>query len=818
MWSDIRTAFRSLRRAPVFAVVSVLTLALALGSAAAVFSVVDAVFIRGLPYRDAGQLRTIYEENETGGRRVPSYPTYRDWQTEAASLRPVIDGLAFIRGDGVMIDNPEGPERSIAAYVTPGFFALMGMQPEIGRTFLPDDELPGSARVAVISHDFFVKRFNASPSAIGATIGVDSVPTKVIGVMPRGFAFPNFAGGGFWLPPTVWQPIAVFQSTKTALSKRSLHVDSRAIVRLSAKAEPAGVTAAMKTIQQRLAREYPVEQARWTSVRTSSLSDEMFGPLSTTLLMIGGAIALVLLLACANTANLMLVRASVRAKDLAVRAALGAGAWRLARHQLTEVAILAAAAGAGAIGFASLFVSALRPYAAQRLPFSGDIHVDARTLGFVLALVVVVVMLVAVLPVMQILRGSLIARLRGGQAPRAHGVAERRTRDVLATTQMALAIAVLIAAGLLIQSLRRLSGVSLGYDPDVMSFAISPPAHRYDAPADAAALYQRIIVAASGIPSVEGVAAAGGALLSTRVETDAQRSTTAPEALYHPVSANYFDLFRIRVVAGRGFTEQDVRAPSAAGLIVTENLARALWPKGGAVGQRITIRRQSQARADVGQPVTLPVIGVVADHRAAGAENDPPMQVFLPYTLEVWPWMTFVVRGPQTAALAAQIDRVIHDVDPGINYLGQKPSPRIEGISQRLRDPRVFVMSLMTTFGTIALFLAAIGLYGIVAYSVTQRTHEFGLRIAVGATTDDIRRLVMRHVGRLVLVGVVVGLASGVAGSRLLRSMLFETNFNDSVTLVVVPLLLVGVAIVASLAPAGRAARVDPIIAIRGDS
>ena len=816
MWSDIRSALRSLRRAPIFAVVSVFTLALAIGSAAAVFSVVDAVFIRGLPYRNAGQLRTIYEQSEAGGFRVPSFPTYTDWQAQASALRRTIDGFAFIRGDGVMLDNPAGPERSIAAFVTPGFFALMGMQPEIGRTFVPDDELPGSPRVAVISHELFVKRFNANPSAIGATIGVDSVPTKVIGVMPPGFAFPNFAGGGFWLPPTLWQPIAVFQATKTALTKRSLHVDSRAIVRLSRDADPAGVAGAMRTIQERLAKEYPVEQARWTSVRTTSLSEEMFGPLSTTLLMIGGAIALVLMLACANTANLMLVRASVRAKDLAVRAALGAGAWRLARHQLTEVAIIAAAAGAGAVGLATLFVGALRPYAAQRLPFSGDIHVDARTLGFVLVLVVVVIMLVAVLPVMQILRGSLIARLRGGQAPRAHGVAERRTRDVLATTQMALAIAVLIAAGLLIQSLRRLSGVSLGYDPDVMSFSISPPAHRYDAPPEAAALYRRLMDATSAIPSVEGVAAAGGALLSTRVETDEQHAAAAPEALYHPVSANYFSLFRIRVVAGRGFTEQDVRAP--AGLIVTENLARKLWPSGAAIGQRITIRRQSQARADVGQPITLPVIGVVGDHRAAGAANDPPMQVFLPYTLEVWPWMTFVVRGPQTAAVAAQLDRVIHEVDPGINYLGQKPAPRIEGLSNRLRESRVFVMSLMTTFGVIALFLAAIGLYGIVAYGVTQRTHEFGLRIAVGATGADIRRLVMRHVALLVVVGVVVGVAAGAASSRLVQSMLFETNVNDSATLVLVPLLLVGVAVVASLAPARRAGRVDPIIAIRGDA
>jgi predicted permease len=816
MWNDFRTAFRSLRRAPVFAGVSVLTLALAIGSAAAVFSVVDAVFIRGLPYRDTGRLRTIYEQSETGGYRVPSFPTYLDWQSQAGALRGTIDGFAFIRGDGVMLDNPEGRERSIAAFVTPGFFALMGTQPELGRTFLPDDELPGSPRVAVISHEYFVKRFNGSPSSIGETISIDSVPTRVIGVMPRGFAFPNFAADGYWMPPTLWQPIAVFQATKPALTKRSLHVDSRALIRINEHADPAGAVAAMRTIEQRLAAEYPVDQARWTAVFTRSLADEMFGPLSTTLLMIGGAIGLVLLLACVNTANLMLVRTSVRAKDLAVRTALGAGAWRLAQHQLTEVVIIAALSGAGAVGLGQLFVGALRPYAAQRLPFSGSIHVDGRSLAFVVALVVLVIMLVALLPVMQTLRGSPVARLRAGSTSRAQGVGERRTRDVLATTQMALAIAVLIAAGLLIQSLRRISGVQLGYDPDALEFAISPPAHRYDAPADAAALYKRIMDATSAIPSVEGVAATGGALIPTRVETAVQHSSTAPDALYHPVSANYFDLFRIRVVAGRGFNDQDVRAP--AGFVVTENLARKLWPSGTAIGQRITVRRQSQARADVGQPITLPVIGVVADHRAAGATNDPPMQVFLPYTLEVWPWMTFAVRGPQTAAVAAQVDRAIHEVDPGITYLGEKPTPRVESLSRRLSDPRVFVMSLMTTFGAIALFLAAIGLYGVVAYGVTQRTYEFGLRMAIGATSADIRRLVMRHVALLVVAGVVVGVAVGAAGARVVRSMLFDTNVNDVATLVAVPLLLVIVAALASMLPARRASRVDPIIAIRGDS
>jgi predicted permease len=782
------------------------------------FGVVDAVFIRGLPYGSADRLQTIYERSESGNLRVPSYPTFRDWQDQAATMRNVVDGFAFVRGDGVMVPGPDGsPERKIVAYVTPGFFDMMGTPPVAGRTFAPDDEAPGSPRVVVISYDYFMRQFGGDRSALGATVSVDSVPTKIIGVMPRGFAYPNFGGTGGWLPPVMWEPIAVFQSTHTALSRRGLHVDSRAIVRMRSRTDSARVAAAMKAVQQHLSEAYPEEQAHWTSIRLQSLSDELFGPLSTTLLMISAAIGLMLVLACANTANLLLIRASAASRDLAVRAALGADQWRLARRQFAEVALLTSAAGVCGALLALWFVAAVRPYAAQRLAFAGDIHIDHRSVVFVVLLVGVVSLVVSALPVLQVGRSNLIARLRGGSGTQAHGLAERRTRDTLAAVQLILAIAVLSVAGLLVQSLRRLSSVNLGYDAAPISFAISPPAHRYESPSEAAALYRRILDAVDAIPSVEGSAAAGGALLQTRAETESQSAGTAPpEALYHPVSESYLQLLRIHIVAGRAFTAEDMRAPTAGGFLITENLARKLWPGGNALGQRITVHRSSQARADFGQPITLPVIGVVADHRIFGPENDPPLQVFLPYTLEVWPWMNFDVRAPRTASVVAQIERAVRGVEPAVNFLS-KPSIGSSGLTGLLTDPRVFVMSLMSAFGVIALFLAVVGLYGIIAYGVSQRTREFGVRIAVGATSGSIVGMVMRQAGVLVAVGIGGGLIVGFLGARLVRSMLFGTSALDPATLVVVPAILAAAAVAASFAPARRASRVDPIVAIRED-
>jgi predicted permease len=814
MRQDLRDALRALRRAPAFSVVAIVLLALAIGSATATFSVVDAILVRGLPYANASRLQTVYERSDDGALRVPSYPTFKDWQDQGAAVQDAIEGFAFVRGDGVQAAVTGEPEQAIDAYVTPGFFQLLGTRPMAGRTFAPDEERPGGPRVGVISHDFLVRHFAGDvTAALGKTITVDSMPTTIIGVMPRGFAYPNFGGIG-WVAPALWQPITVFQAKHGALNLRGLHVDSRALLRLRSGVDSARVAAAMHTMQQRLATTYPVEQAHWTSVTIRGLAEELFGQLASTLALISVAIALVLVLACANVANLLLVRNSIRARELAVRSALGAGAWRLARHLLAEAGVIAAIAGVAGAGLGVLLVNLLRPYAAFRLPFATEIAVDSRAVLFAIGVSAATALLIGVLPALNSDAGDLVTRLRDGQAAGTARVT-RRVRNVLVVVQFALAITVLIAAGLLIQSVRRVSNVDLGYDTDnVVGFSVFPARGRYDKPEEAAALYRRILDATRALPTVEASAAAGGALLPTKLETDDRSGDTGPQVAYHPVSTDFLKVYRLRIIDGRGFTDADMRSPN--GFLVTETLAKRLWPGASAVGHRITVHRSSQARADFGQPITLPIVGVVADYREFGAEQKPPEQVFLPYTLEVWPWMQFIVRVPPTPAMLAAIERAVKDLDPSIDFRG-KPSAIRAQSAVRFTDPRVFVMTLMSGFAATALLLAAIGLYGVVAYSVAQRTREIGVRIAIGATSRTIALLVLGQAAAFVGAGVGCGLLAAFASTKLIRSMLFETTPTDITTFVVVPLVLAAVAAIASIAPAYRATRTDPIVAIRAE-
>jgi len=812
---DLSLALRALRRAPTFSLVAIVTLALAIGSSAAVFSVVDAVVLHGLPYGHVGQLRTIYERSDDGHARTPSYPTFLDWQqaTREATPKGPVSGLAFIRGDGVFIGSD--PQRQIGAFVTPGFFALMQKPAALGRTFARDEERPGGPRVVVLSNHFFHQRFGGDPSIIGKTVAVDSIPATVIGVMPQGFAFPNFGA----VTPAVWMPISVYQAMNPLpLSKRELHVDSRTIIRLAPGADSARVAVAMSVIQRRLAQEYPKDQAHWTQVELNTLSREMFGSLWSTLALISGVIVLVLLLACANVANLLLIRTSVRGEELAVRAALGAGRWRLARLLLTEAGVIAFAGGVLGVLFAESITHVALPFASQQIPFADQFRLGARTLLFTLTVTVLTTLLVGVLPAVRTSRANLIDRLRGAAASRG-GVADVRLRNALVAVQFALAITLLVGAGLLVQSVRRISQVDLGYDPGgIVDVAISPPPHRYADPGQAAALYQRILAAIGAVPGVSSVAAAGGALISTKVEVAGR--TLPPEgpplALYHPISADFLRTLHVSIERGRGFTEDDMRDPMAGGLLVNDTLARQLWPRGDALGARITIYRQSQARADIGQPITLPVIGIVADYREFGPTSAPPPQVYLPYTLEVWPWMHFVARSNGTPAVLDRVEKSIKSVDPALIFLG-KPSIDHAATLPPLSDPRMFVTALLGAFAAIALLLAAIGLYGVVTYAVTQRRREIGIRIAIGATPGRIMRLLMRQALGFVLFGIVGGLLAAAATVRVLQSLLFQTGTTDVATFVIVPLVLGAVAIAASVVPAVRAGRVDPAGVMRAE-
>ena len=814
VWQDVRYAVRTLRRAPGFAAVAIVTLTLGIASTTAAFSVVDTIVLRGLPYRDADRLMTVFERSDEGALRTPSYPTYADWQAQAGDVSDAITGFAFVRGDAVMMPSGAATERQIAAYVTPGFFALLGSRPILGRGFLPDEERAGGANVAIISFDYFMKQFGGDASAVGRVVDVDSVPTTIIGVMPRAFAYPNFAGGGGWVPPTIWQPIANYGATHQQLKLRGLHVDSRTLLALRAGTDSARAAAVMRTVERRLAAEYPVEQAHWDAVSLVPIADEMFGGLRQTLFLVSSAIGLVLLLACANVANLLLVRASARSRELAVRSALGASRSRLAQQLLVESAVIAAAAGAFGLLLASVLVGYVRHAGGARLPFVGQLAVNGRAALFALGASAFAALVVGALPSIHA-GGRVMQRIRAGAAGAIGGAREAWGRNVLVALQFALALTLLAGAGLLIQSFRKLVSVPLGYDPSgTVTFGITPPKGRYDAPAQAAALYARILDALHATPGVVSAAAAGGALIPTRVEGEgASTSRAVLQALYHPVSTDYRQMLRIPLLQGRWFTEDDMRAP--VGFVVSQRLARELWGTANPLGKRITVRRASQARADFGQPITLPVIGVVADVRENGPANDPDAELYLPYTLEVWPWMSFGVRAQNPERALAAIDRAVRGAEPALTYLWK---PNVTQVGLAAIDPqRRFVTYVLTGFAACALLLATIGLYGMVAYSVVQRTRELGVRIALGATERNVLGLVMLDGMRFVIGGAVVGVAGALASTRFIRSMLFQTTTTDVATFVTVPVVLAAAALGASYLSARRAAKTDPLIAIKGE-
>jgi putative ABC transport system permease protein len=811
---DMRVAVKTLVRAPAFSLVSIATLAIGIGCTIAAFSVLDTAVWRGLPYDRSELLQTVFERSDDGALRVPSYPTFRDWQAQSASISNAIAGMAFVRGDGVILPMPNGPERAITACVSPGFFQLMGTKPLLGRTFLPDEEQLGGPRVAILSYDYFLKQFGGDPKALGAVIHVDSVPTTIIGVMPHGFAYPNFGGGGYLLGPALWQPISVFEATHAALSLRGLHVDSRTVLRLRSDVDSARAATAMRTIAQRLATEYPVEQAHWTSIALQPIGDEMFGSTRRTITLISGAIALVLLLACANVANLSLVRMSARSREYAVRAALGAGRARIASHLLSEILLLALVAGAVGVWLATLLVGYMRSAATSRLPFASELAIDRRVLVFALIASLVTALLVGLLPAARSASAGMMQHLRAGASSAVGGRREARARNLLVGLQFALALTLLISAGLLIQSFRRMVTVALGYEPkDTIEFLVSPPRHHYEAPTEAAALYARIIDAVRGVPGVTGAAAAGGAKLPVKVQSEASAGGRAEEsALYRPVSSEYRRTMRIPLVAGRWFTEDDMRSP--VGFVVSRRLAQTLWPGGTALGKRVTVRRASQARADFGQPITLPVIGVIGDVREGGPEDEPSAEVYLPYTLEVWPWMSFVVRATNATRALPLVEGAVRGAEPALIFLG-KPSVAATGI-EGVDAERRFMTFVLTGFSICSLLLATVGLYGTVSYSVVQRTRELGVRIALGASAHNVIVLVMRDGLAFVLVGGVAGIAGALAATRVIRSMLFQTTATDISTFVVVPLLFISTAILASYSSARRAAATDPMIAMRG--
>ena len=814
---DSRHLARSLRRSPGFTIVAVLTLALGIGATTAVLSVVDHVLLHSLPFRDADRLYMMFERDDRGGFRAPSYPTVQDWQRDAG-VHEAFEGVAFVRGDGAILTTNDGPERVGAGFVGPDFFPLLGARPTLGRLLTAEDQALGAPAVAVISHTLWQQTFGGDPTIVGKHITLDSIPTTVVGVMPVGGTYPTFA--------SVWQPVSHYKRPEQ-LARRGLHADSRTIARLRPGVDSSRAMTLMKTVAARLAAEYPADQGHWPGAAMQPVQGEILGNVRPMLLTLAAAAAVVLLLACANVANLLLARMSTRGRELAVRSALGASRGRIVRQLFTETILLSLAGGTLGTGFAVVAVSFAKRLPSTRLPRVDELAVDGRVLLIAFAASFLTALLCGVWPALRATRPTSGEALRVGALGSMGGRPESRLRRTLVTLQFALALMLLVGAGLLLQSFRRVAAVPLGFDPrGLVSVRIAPSASRYGKPEDAAALYRRLMDAMRAVPGVEDVALIqhmpfSGASITTPIEIDgaADHDTASREVFYRTVSDNYLRTMKMSLAAGRWFTADDIRSPGN-GFVINETLAKRYWPGQQPIGRRITVRRSSQARADFGQPLSGTIIGVVADVHQFGRDIAPSPEVYVPYTLEVWPWVMLVTRTREAGRAIPALRRAILSVEPTLMLKSGGFNTGFEVVDTsiaRSLEQRRLAMTLIGVFAACALILAAIGMYGVIAYGVTQRTREMGVRKALGATNRMIASLIVRESLVLTAFGIALGCFGAWVSARLISGLLYDTAPSDPIAYVTTIVLLTVVALVASYVPARRAMRLDATIAIRGD-
>lgn len=712
---------------------------------------------------------------------------------------------ALYASSGFNLSGKGSAERLQGAYVSTNLFSLLGVAPVLGRAFVPGEDRPGSDRVVVISHALWQQRFGADPGVVGRTILVDGEPRTVVGVMPRGLDFPA-ADTRLWVPATIdpSNPANLWGGA-----------GGQVIARLAAGATPARAQAELHALVPELRRANtlwvpaPEYRASWT---VAPLQETIVRDVRSRLLILLAAAGLVLLIACANVANLLLARASARQREMAVRNALGAGRPRLIRQLLTESAVLGFLGCALGLLLAVGGVKALVAALPAEVPRVAEIEVDRWVLGFTLAVGVLATLLVGLIPALRSSRPDAQSALRSGG--RSTSAGQRRLAGALVTTEFALAVMLVIAAGLLIRSFAALVHVDPGFRTEhIITARITPPEARYGDGTKQRAFYAALLGRVSALPGVRSVDAvsrlplAGGFTgVAFEVEGKPYRpGTVAPVFDDRRITPGYPQTMGIRLLAGRPLTDADREgAPKVA--LVNEAMARKFWPGEDPVGKRFK---------EVWLPEWTTVVGVVGNVKSRGLASETEPQVYRPFAQAPTLDMSLVVRTTgDPDAVIGSLRAAVAAVDADV------PVSEIRMVEQMITSsvaaPR-FTMLLLAAFAAVALLLAAIGIYGVISYAVTRRTPEIGLRVALGAQRGHVLRMVLRQALVLAVIGAVVGLGAALATTRALRSLLFGVSATDGVTLIAVPLLLMAVALLAAYLPARRAARVDPMIALRAE-
>jgi putative ABC transport system permease protein len=815
---DLQFGVRMLRKQPGFTLLATLTLALGIGANTAIFSVVNGVLLKPLPYPDPDRLVMLWERNPQKGmdQEFVTPPNFDDWQTQ----QTVFEHLAFWTGDTEFnLVQANGSEKIRASYVSSNLFPALGVQPVEGRAFLPAEDQKGGSRVAVISYDFWRRRFAGAPDVFGKTVTLDTYGKReytVVGVMPPGFQFPGKSE--LWLPAG-WNGIP--------RDRRGGHWLS-ALARLKPGVTIDQAQAEMNAIQLRIAAQFP-NLNLGSEVAVVPLLEQTVGrKLQTALWILWGVIAAVLLIACANVANLTLARASARQREIAIRLALGASRWQVVRLLLTESGLLALAGGLCGLLLAVAGIAALKNFSEQ-VPRLQDVQMDSWALGFTVLVSLVTSVLCGLAPALEATKHNLNEALKEGSGTTTTGVRRNRLRSGLVVAEVALSLLLLIGAGLMLNSFARLVNLNRGFQPDhvavaKLDFSISG----YTSWVQTTTTRPQVTILAllerlQAQPGVQHVAAVSA--LSRSEEPPRQgivleegQPTETPRANFHGITPDYFSAMGIALVNGRTFTEHDVfEAPSVA--IINETLAKRYFPDGNPLGKRLGMEGRTPGQPGPPNPAAASpwteIVGVVADTRKLNLSAEIVPEVYVPYWQYPMQTPELIVRSDMPlASTMAVIRNEIKLQNPNM------PAPSIQTMDAMLADvvaqPR-FQTTLLTLFGIVALLLSAIGIYGVMAYSVSQRTHEIGIRIALGADSKEVIKLVVGRGMLLVLIGMVIGLAGAFALTRLMSGLLYGVSPTDPFTFAGIPILLAGVALGACLLPASRATRVDPMLALRSE-
>jgi putative ABC transport system permease protein len=799
IWQDLRYALRVLVKKPGFTAVAVLTLALGIGVNSAIFSVVNAVLLRPLPYPQPEQLAMVWLDNRRQGipDDITSYPNYMDMREQNQGFQD----LAAYSTMAVNLTGAGEPEELRAAMVTPSFFQVMGVHPTIGRAFAPEEETPGKDRVVVLGHGFWQRRFGGDRNIVGRTLNLSGEPHVVAGIMPPGFQFPERV--------ELWGPLAPSERLRAARGQFWLPV----VGRLKPGVTRAQAQADMSTIANRLEQQYP--QMRGYGINIVPLHEQVTGKIRPALLVLLGAVAFVLLIACANVANLLLARAGERQQELAIRTALGAARGRILRQLLTESVLLAAAGGAVGALLAVSGVDLLRTLNPANIPRLENVRLDGQVLGFTLAISLFTALIFGLAPALQASKPHLSETLKEGGRTGAGGLRSRHLRGTVVVIETALALVLLIGAGLMIKSFWQLQRVDPGFNPDrLLTVRLRLPRTKYPEGANVAAFYEQLQERLAALPGVQSVGATSSVLVlglanSSGFSIEGRPAEPEAERLELPFDAatpNYFQTMGMTLVKGRTFTAQDSGETTKVA-VINETMVRRYWPDDDPLGKRFKF-------GDAGSNAPwITIVGVIRDVRRQGLDRPIRIESYLPHQQLTARSMEIVVRtigDPLT--LAGAVREAVWSLDRDLP-IGAIQT--MEHILARTTSQRQLNMLLLGLFASVALILSAVGIYGVMAYSVTQRTHEIGIRMALGAARRDVLKLVVGQAAGLTFVGVAIGLVAAFALTRFMSSLLFGVSATDPVTFALISMLLIAVALLASYVPARRAMKVDPMIALR---